>query len=102
MKSESIKYKWLFFWYLMVCLSGLYEVQLHFNKRNLFQEYQTIVSETQKIEMEWRELQLDYSALTSGQKIGLTAKDKVSMKLPDSRKINLLSKRVNMSGSKWT
>ena len=92
MKSEDIKYKWLFFWYLMVCLSGLYEVQLHFNKRNLFQEYQTIVSETQKIEMEWRELQLDYSALTSGQKIGLTAKDKVSMKLPDSRKINLLSK----------
>ena len=92
MKSEDIKYKWLFFWYLMVCLSGLYEVQLHFNKRNLFQEYQTIVSETQRIEMEWRELQLDYSALTSGQKIGLTAKDKVSMKLPDSRKINLLSK----------
>ncbi len=72
MKSANIKYKWLFFWYVMVCLSGLYEVQLHFNKRNLFQEYQTIVSETQKIEMEWRELQLDYSALTSGQKIGLT------------------------------
>ena len=92
MKSESIKYKWLFFWYVMVCLSGLYEVQLHFNKRNLFQEYQTIVSETQRIEMEWRELQLDYSALTSGQEIGLTAKDKASMKLPDSRKINLLSK----------
>ena len=92
MKSENIKYKWLFFWYVMVCLSGLYEVQLHFNKRNLFQEYQTIVSETQRIEIEWRELQLDYSALTSGQKIGLTAKDKVSMKLPDSRKINLLSK----------
>jgi cell division protein FtsL len=92
MKSENIKYKWLFFWYVMVCLSGLYEVQLHFNKRNLFQEYQTIVSEKQTIEMDWRELQLDYSALTSGQKIGLTAKDKVSMKLPDSRKINLLSK----------
>ena len=91
MKADNIKYKWLFFWYVMVCLSGLYEVQLHFNKRNLFQEYQTIVSKTQRIEMEWRELQLDYSALTSGQKIGLTAKDKVSMKLPDSRKINLLS-----------
>ena len=92
MKSENIKYKWLFFWYVMVCLSGLYEVQLHFNKRNLFQEYQTIVSETQRIEMEWRELRLDYSALTSGKKIGLTAKDKASMILPDSRKINLLSK----------
>ena len=47
MKEENIKYKWLFFWYVMVCLSGFYEVQLHFNKRNLFQEYQTIVSETQ-------------------------------------------------------
>ena len=92
MKSENIKYKWLFFWYVMVCLSGLYEVQLHFNKRNLFQEYQAIVSETQRIEMEWRELQLDYSALTSGQKIGFTAKEKANMKLPDSRKINLLSK----------
>ena len=92
MKPKYIHYRWLFFWYVMVCLSGFYEVQLHFNKRNLFQEYQTIVSETQRIEMEWRELQLDYSALTSGQKIGLTAKDKASMKLPDSRKINLLSK----------
>ena len=92
MKVKNIDYKWLLFWYLMVCFSGLYEVQLHFNKRNLFQEYQTIVSETQRIEMEWRELQLDYSALTSGQKIGLTAKHKASMKLPDSRKINLLSK----------
>ena len=91
MNVKNIDYKWLLFWYLMVCFSGFYEVQLHFNKRNLFQEYQTIVSETQKIEMEWRELQLDYSALTSGQKIGLTAKDKASMKLPDSRKINLLS-----------
>ena len=92
MKAKNIEYKWLLFWYLMVCFSGLYEVQLHFNKRNLFQEYQTIVSKTQRIEMEWRELQLDYSALTSGQKIGLTAKDKVSMKLPNSKKINLLSK----------
>ena len=92
MKSENIKYKWLFFWYVMVCLSGLYEVQLHFNKRNLFQEYQTIVSETQRIEMEWRELQLDYSEFTSGKKIGLTAKDKASMKFPDSRKIKLLTK----------
>ena len=92
MKVKNIDYKWLLFWYLMVCFSGFYEVQLHFNKRNLFQEYQTIVSETQRIEMEWRELQLDYYALTSGQKIGLTAKDKASMKLPDSKKINLLSK----------
>ena len=85
MKVKNIDYKWLLFWYLMVCFSGLYEVQLHFNKRNLFQEYQTIVSETQRIEMEWRELQLDYYALTSGQKIGFTAKDKASMKLPDSK-----------------
>ena len=92
MKPKNIDYKWLFFWYVMVCLSGLYEVQLHFNKRNLFQEYQTIISETHRIEMEWRELQLDYSAYTSGQKIALTAKDRASMKLPDSRKINLLSK----------
>ena len=92
MNVKNIDFKWLLFWYLMVCFSGLYEVQLHFNKRNLFQEYQTIVSETQRIEMEWRELQLDYYALTSGQKIGLTAKDKASMKLPDSKKINLLSK----------
>ena len=92
MKAENIKYKWLFFWYVMVCLSGLYEVQLHFNKRNLFQQYQTIISETQRLEINWRELQIDYSELTSGQKIGLTAKNKASMKLPDSRKINLLSK----------
>ena len=92
MKVKNIDYKWLLFWYLMVCFSGLYEVQLHFSKRNLFQEYQTNESETQKLEMEWRELQLEYSVFTSGQKIGFTAKEKVNMKLPDSRKINLLKK----------
>ena len=92
MKAENIKYKWLFFWYVMVCLSGLYEVQLHFNKRNLFQEYQAIVSETQRLEMEWRELQLDYSAFSSGQQIGFKAKEKAGMILPDSREINLLKK----------
>ena len=76
----------------MLCVSAFYEVNLHFNKRNLFQEYQVIASETERLEMEWRELQLDYSEFTSGQKIGLVAKEKASMSLPDSKKINLLKK----------
>mgnify|MGYP001063729936 FL=1 len=76
----------------MLCVSAFYEVHLHFNKRNLFQEYQIIASETERLEMEWRELQLDYSAFTSGQKIGLVAEQKASMSLPDSKKINLLKK----------
>ena len=92
MKTGSINYKWIFFWYIMLCVSGFYEVQLHFNKRNLFQEYQIIVSEKERLEMEWRELQLDYSAFTSGQKIGLVAEEKANMSLPDSKKINLLKK----------
>ena len=70
MKVKNINYKWLLFWYLMVCFSGLYEVQLHFSKRNLFQEFQANESKTQKLEMEWRELHLDYSSFTSGKKIG--------------------------------
>ena len=76
----------------MLCVSGFYEVHLHFNKRNLFQEYQIIVSEKERLEMEWRELQLDYSAFTSGQKIGLVAEEKANMSLPDSKTINLLKK----------
>ena len=92
MKTEGINYKWIFFWYIMLCVSGFYEVHLHFNKRNLFQEYQIIVSEKERLEMEWRELQLDYSAFTSGQMIGLAAEDKVNMSLPDPKKINLLKK----------
>lgn len=92
MKTKVINYKWIFFWYIMLCVSAFYEVHLHFNKRNLFQEYQIIASETERLEMEWRELQLDYSAFTSGQKIGLVAEEKASMSLPDSKKINLLKK----------
>ena len=92
MKTEGINHKWIFFWYIMLCVSGFYEVHLHFNKRNLFQEYQIIVSETERLEMEWRELQLDYSAFTSGQKIGLVAEEKANMSLPDPKKINLLKK----------
>ena len=92
MKTEGINYKWIFFWYTILCVSAFYEVHLHFNKRNLFQEYQIIASETEGLEMEWRELQLDYSEFTSGQKIGLVAEEKVNMSLPDSKKINLLKK----------
>ena len=92
MKTESINYKWIFFWYIMLCVSGFYEVHLHFNKRNLFQEYQIIISETEKLEMEWRELQLDYSEFTSGKKIGLIAEEEANMSLPDSKKINVLKK----------
>ena len=76
----------------MLCVSAFYEVHLHFNKRNLFQEYQTIASETERLEMEWRELQLDHSEFISGQKIGLVAEEKANMSLPDSKKINLLKK----------
>ena len=92
MKTEVINYKWIYFWYIMLCVSAFYEVHLHFNKRNLFQEYQIIASETERLEMEWRELQLDYSEFTSGQKIGLVAEEKANMSLPDSMKINLLKK----------
>ena len=42
--------------------------------------------------MEWRELQLDYYAFTSGQKIGLVAEEKANMSLPDSKKIKLVKK----------
>ena len=70
-----------------------YEVYLHFNKRNLFQEYQIIISETEKLEMEWRELQLDYSEFTSGKKIGLIAEEEANMSLPESKKINVLKKK---------
>ena len=76
----------------MLCASAFYEVHLHFNKRNLFQEYQIIYSETERLEMEWRELQLDYYAFTSGQKIGLVAEEKANMSLPDSKKIKLVKK----------
>ena len=92
MKTEVINYKWIYFWYIMLCVSAFYEVHLHFNKRNLFQAYQVIASETERLEMEWRELQLDYSAFTSGQKIGLAAEEKANMSLPDSKKINVLKK----------
>ena len=92
MKTEVINYKWIYFWYIMLCVSAFYEVHLHFNKRNLFQEYQIIASETERLEMEWRELQLDYSEFISGQKIGLVAEEKANMSLPDSKKINLLKK----------
>ena len=91
MKHGVKRYRWLLFWYIAVCLSGFYEVQLHFNKRNLFQEYQSIFIETQKLEMEWKELQLDYSKITSGRELGFMAREKAKMKLPNSKKIKILN-----------
>lgn len=91
MKQGVKRYSWLLFWYIVVCLSGFYEVQLHFDKRNLFQEYQSLVIETQKLEMEWKELQVDFSKITSGREIGSMAREKAEMSLPNSKKIKILN-----------
>ena len=80
------------FWYVMVCLFRFIQVQLHLIKGIYFKNIRPLFLRLKESKWSGGELQLDYSALTSGQKIGLTAKDKASMKLPDSRKINLLIK----------
>ena len=92
MKQGVKRYSWLLFWFFVGCLSGFYEVQLLFEKRNLFQEYQSLVIETQKLEMEWKELQVDLSKITSGREIGSMAREKAEMSLPESKEIKILKK----------
>jgi|ETN02SMinimDraft_4_1059925.scaffolds.fasta_scaffold568033_1 cell division protein FtsL len=91
MKEELNWYKWPLFWFSMVAVTATYEIDLHYKNRELFKQYQLLVKHKDQLEIEWKELRLDLSELTSGMSLEKEASEKALMQLPDSSKIKVLS-----------
>ena len=90
MSDNHGSYFWLTFWFILVSISALYEIDLHYKNRELFKEYQSLIKEKDQQEVRWKELMLGLSENSSGISLEKEAEEKALMKLPDSSKIKVV------------
>ena len=90
MKQSNKWYRWAFFLFLLVCLSGLGEVYLEHQKRILFIEYQGLIKERDALKTEWKRIQVELSELSSGSRLEDIARSKVNMSIPNPSEINII------------
>ena len=90
MSDNHGPYFWLTFWFILVSISALYEIDLHYKNRELFKEYQSLIKEKDQQEVRWKELMLNLSEISSGVSLEKEAEKKALMKLPDSSKIKVV------------
>ena len=90
MSDNHGSYFWLTFWVILVSISALYEIDLHYKNRELFKEYQSLIKEKYQQEVRWKELMLGLSEISSGISLEKEAEEKALMKLPDSSKIKVV------------
>jgi len=90
MSDNYDSYFWLTFWFILVSISALYEIDLHYKNRELFKEYQMLIKENDQQEVRWKELRLGLSEISSGISLEKDAEEKALMKLPDSSRIKIV------------
>lgn len=89
--SNNLKsYIWLLFLFVLVSISAVYEIDLHYQNRELFKKYQLLIKQKDQQEIRWKELRLELSKVATGIGLEKEASEKASMKLPDSSKIKIV------------
>ena len=78
------------FLFVLVSISAIYEIDLHYQNRELFKEYQSLVKQKDQQEIRWKELRVELSKVASGTGLEKQATEKALMKLPDSSKIKIV------------
>ena len=90
MKNNLKSFIWPLFFFLLVSISAVYEIDLHYQNRELFKEYQSLVKQKDQQEIRWKELRVELSKVASGTGLEKEASVKALMKLPDSSKIKIV------------
>ena len=91
MKNNLKSYIWPLFWFILLSISAVYEIDLHYQNRELFKEYQSLMKQKDQQEIRLKELRMDLSKVASGIGLEKEATEKALMKLPDSSKIKILT-----------
>ena len=63
----------------MVFISGLFEIDIHFKKREYFKKYQSLIQDKLRLEIDWRKIQIDLSEISSGLSLEKDAEIKAEM-----------------------
>ena len=90
MNNNLKSFIWLLFLFVLVSISAVYEIDLHYQNRELFKEYQTLIKQKDQQKIRWKELRMELSKVASGTGLEKQATEKALMKLPDSSKIKIV------------
>ena len=90
MNNNLKSYIWPLLLFVLVSISSIYEIDLHYQNRELFKEYQSLVKQKDQQEIRWKELRMELSKVASGTGLETQASEKALMKLPDSSKIKIV------------
>ena len=90
MNNTLKSFIWPLFLFVLVSISAVYEIDLHYQNRELFKEYQTLIKQKDQQKIRWKELRMELSRVASGIGLEKEASDMALMKLPDSSKIKIL------------
>tara|TARA_B100001250_G_scaffold121696_1_gene103285 strand:+ start:1256 stop:1546 length:291 start_codon:yes stop_codon:yes gene_type:complete len=90
MNNNLKSYIWPSFLFVLVSISAVYEIDLHYQNRELFKQYQSLIKQKDQQEVRWKELRIELSKVASGIGLENEASEKASMKLPDSSKIKIV------------
>ena len=90
MNNNLKSFIWPLFLFVLVSISAVYEIDLHYQNRELFKEYQSLVKQKDQQEIRWKELRVELSKVASGTGLEKQATEKALMKLPDSSKIKIV------------
>ena len=90
MNNNLKSYIWLLLLFVLASISAIYEIDLHYQNRELFKEYQSLVKQKDQQEIRWKELRVELSKVASGTGLEKQATEKALMKLPDSSKIKIV------------
>jgi cell division protein FtsL len=79
----------------MVFISGLFEIDIHFKKREYFKKYQSLIQDKLRLEIDWRKIQIDLSEISSGLSLEKDAEIKAEMIIldPSLAKIVILNEQ---------
>jgi len=90
MSNNPKSYLWPLSLVVFVSISAVYEIDLHYQNRELFKEYQSLIKQKDQQEIRWKELRMELSKIASGIGLEKEASEKALMKLPDSSKIKIV------------
>ncbi|MGO4999980.1 cell division protein FtsL [Oceanisphaera sp. W20_SRM_FM3] len=80
--QDLLRYKWLLLLVIVTVCSALLVIVTTQGTRQLTSEYNELMAEQDRLDIEWRHLLLEQNTLMEHSRIELLARDKLGMKRP--------------------
>ena len=91
--QDLLRYKWSLLLAVMTICSALLVIVITQGTRQLTSEYNELMAEQDRLDIEWRHLLLEQNTLMEHSRIELLARDKLGMKRPAPAEEKLVMQR---------